>query len=60
MPARVYKFFLRIRIEGLVKVLRVFRQYLGKKALQDNDVGVRFGSKDITGGVQDFGVGLKY
>ena len=34
------------------------KEYLGKKALQDNDVEVWF--KGITGSVQDFGVELKY
>ena len=53
--------FLRIRAEGLVKVLRVFSEAVSWK---EGSAGQRRGGsvriKGITGGVQDFGVELKY
>ena len=50
-----------IRAEGLVKVLRVFSEAVSWK---EGSTGQRRGGsvrfKGITGGVQDFGVELKY
>ena len=61
MSAKSLWVFLRIRAMGLVKALRVFSEAVSWK---EGSTGQRRGGsvrfKGITGGVQDFGVELKY
>ena len=50
-----------IRAEGLVKVLRVFSEAVSwKEGSTEQRRGGSFWFKGITGGVQNFGVELKY